>query len=88
MIENYITNNGSGQIITDYRTTKLFPVKSRQKIIQHAAEFLFERFGYNITQYNKISVSLALVELFPILQCKREGVEPYVRAAEFMKYLH
>lgn len=63
----------------DYRTTGILPIASRRKVVAHAAEYLVEHCGAKISSYEKISMSKALLELFPILQCNQKNVQPYVR---------
>lgn len=53
-------------------------MKDRRKIITNVAELLVERFGQNISSHKKIAVAKAVVQLFPILKCNRDDVEPYV----------
>lgn len=83
-MEKHIIANNDGMLISKYRNSGLIPVRDRRKIIANVAELLVEHYGLeNISMYNKIAVSKALIELFPILKCNIKGVEPIVSKWEY-----
>lgn len=82
-MEKHITLNGGGSIISDYRRSDLLPIASRRKVIAHAAEFLIERFGNDISSFNKMSMAKALLDLFPILKYQQRNVQPFVSFKQF-----
>lgn len=81
MVKDYLINNDGGWIISEYNKTGVLLDLTRKRLITQIAHFSIELFGPTPEKTQKKMISMAVVELFPVLKTMNSELGGIVREA-------
>lgn len=81
MVKDYLINNDGGWIISEYNKTGVLLDLTRKRLITQIAHFSIELFGPTPEKTQKKIISMAVVELFPVLKTMNSELGGIVREA-------
>lgn len=70
MIKDYLVNNDGGSILSEFEKTNGLSDLTRKHLITKIAYFIIELFGPIPNKQQKKKFSMAVIQLFPILETK------------------
>lgn len=67
IIEDYMKEIDNGKLLNECKGKLEMDVKSRQKIVQYAVDFMISTFGVEVSMFRRTMTANALISLFPFI---------------------
>lgn len=87
MVKDYLINNDGGWIISEFDKTGALLDLTRKRLITNIAHFSVELFGPTPNRTQKKIISMAVIELFPVLRTMNSEVGGIVRIYAVISFI-